>query len=80
MVVAPTKAKFQPTPRRQSPSQKCQSEIPEMLMSALTTISASPRLTIRSTPKRRISEPVMRLGTNIPRMCHWIPSVASFTE
>src|SRR5262245_63194785 len=80
MVVAPTKEKFQPTPSSVSPIQKCQSEMPEMEIIALSTIKPSPMPTIRSTPKRAISEPVNSDGTNIPRMCHWMPSAASATE
>ena len=35
---------------------------------------------MRVGPKRAISVPVTRLGANMPRMCHWMPSVASVTE
>ena len=35
---------------------------------------------MRSTPKRAISEPVMKLGAYIASTCHWMPSAASVTE
>ena len=73
------KAKFQPTPRIVSPIQKFHSAVSKSSMEAATTISASPIAIIRRTPKRAISEPVMKLGAYMPSTCHWMPSAASLT-
>ena len=35
---------------------------------------------MRSTPKRAMSEPVMKLGAYMPSTCHCNPSVASVME
>ena len=43
---------------------------------AAAAIRTSPAAVTRSLPKRAISRPVKKLGPNMARMCHWIPSAA----
>ena len=69
-VVALMKAKFQPTPSSASPTQKFHSAMPTRLMAAATRINVSPIAIIARTPKRAISEPVMKLGAYMPMTCH----------
>ena len=40
----------------------------------------NPTAVTRATPKRRISEPVKKLGPYIASTCHWMPSDAAVTE
>src|SRR5262245_32953675 len=86
MVVAPMKAKFQPTPSRARAIQKCQSEIPAIPITAATMMRARPAPVIRSSPKREIRAPVAKLGAYMPSTDrlptvadisrHFLPSVA----
>ncbi len=73
------KPKFHPTPSSISPTQKCQSVMPAMLIAALAISMTKPAAITRSTPKREISVPVKKLGTNMPSTCHCNPSAASVT-
>src|SRR6266567_6549974 len=80
IVVAPTRVKFHPMPSSTSAVQKCVTVMPEKPTAADRNSSARPRATMRVTPKRRMSEPVKKLGAYIENTCHWMPSVASDTD
>ena len=54
--------------------------MPESPTTADSASMTSPTAVTRGTPKRRISEPVKKLGAYIASTCHWMPSVASVTE
>ena len=73
------KPRFQPRPRSTSATQKCATLSPDRPTAAAAAMRTRPAAVTRSLPNRTISRPVRKLGPNIARMCHWMPSAASPT-
>lgn len=60
-----------------SAAQKFYNSTPICATTAQAIGTTRPAATIFSAPKREISMPVKKLGANMARTCHWMPSVTS---
>ena len=68
--------KFQPTPSIASAIRNCIRSTPDSATPMHTAISRTPTPITGRQPNRRISDPVKKLGTNMPSTCHSSTSAA----